>query len=91
MTVCTYMVVFSFRIDEELKKAMDMHKSVNWSEIVNQAIKKVIQQEYETNKAKAVLLNEKIRKKAPHDYDSTEIIRRMRDTRYRLNKPETLN
>lgn len=76
------MVNFSVRIDSELKKKMNSFKHLNWSEIVRKAIKSEIRNETETNKAKAVLLNEKIRKKAPKDFNSVEIIRQFREERH---------
>ncbi|MFO7795017.1 MAG: hypothetical protein R6W84_02615 [Promethearchaeia archaeon] len=76
------MANFSVRIDSELKKKMSSLKHLNWSEIVRKAIKSEIQNETEINKAKAVLLNEKIRKKAPKDFDSVEIIRKFREERH---------
>ena len=76
------MVNISVRIDPELKKKMDSLKHLNWSEIIRKAIKKEIQNETEINKAKAILLNEKIRKKAPENFDSVEIIRKFREERH---------
>ena len=76
------MANFSVRIDSELKKKMNSLKHLNWSEIVRKAIKSEIRNETETNKAKAVLLNEKIRKKAPKDFNSVEIIREFREERH---------
>lgn len=38
--------------------------------------------ETETNLAKAILLNEKIRKKAHENFNSTDIIRRFREERH---------
>ena len=71
----------SVRIDPELKEKMDALKHLNWSEIIRKAIKLEIQNETETNKAKAVLLNEKIRKKAPENFNSVDIIRKFREER----------
>jgi len=76
------MINISVRIDPELKKKMDALKHLNWSEIIRKAIKLEIQNETETNKAKAVLLNEKIRKKAPDNFNSVEIIRKFREERH---------
>jgi len=76
------MTNISVRIDPELKKKMDSFKHLNWSEIIRKAIKSEIQNETEMNKAKAVLLNEKIRKKAPENFNSVEIIRRFREERH---------
>lgn len=75
------MVNFSVRIDTDLKKKMDSLKHLNWSEIVRRAIKSEIKGQSEINKAKAVLLNEKIRKKAPQDFNSVNIIRKFREER----------
>jgi len=43
---------------------------------------KEIQNETEMNKAKAVLLNEKIRKIAPEHFNSVDIIRKFREERH---------
>ena len=76
------MANFSIRIDPELKKKMDSLKHLNWSEIIRKAIRSEIQNEIEINKAKAVLLNEKIRKIAPENFNSVEIIRKFREERH---------
>ena len=76
------MANFSIRIDPELKKKMDSLKHLNWSEIIRKAIRSEIQNEIEINKAKAVLLNEKIRKIAPENFNSVEIIHRFREERH---------
>ena len=76
------MANFSIRIDPELKKKMDSLKHLNWSEVIRRAIRSEIQNETERNKAKAVLLNEKIRKKAPENFNSVEIIRKFREERH---------
>ncbi|MHA1973195.1 MAG: hypothetical protein ACTSW1_09390 [Candidatus Hodarchaeales archaeon] len=74
------MVNISVRIDEELKNEMEKLDEVNWSQVLRSAIRKRLTQEKEKNLAKAVLLNEKIRKIAPEGFDSTEIIRKWRDS-----------
>ena len=48
------MTTISVRIDPELKKQMDKLNHLNWSEIIRNAINKEIQNETETNLAKAV-------------------------------------
>ena len=73
------MVNISVRVDDETKKEMENLKQVNWSEIIREAIRNRIDQETQNNLAKAVLYNEKIRKKAPEGYDSTNIIREWRE------------
>ncbi len=76
------MTSISVRIDLELKAKMDALKHLNWSEIISKAIKLEIQNETEMNKAKAVLLNEKIRKIAPENFNSVDIIRKFREERH---------
>lgn len=76
------MTNISVRIDPELKEKMDSLKHLNWSEIIRKAIKSKIQKETEINKAKAVLLNEKIRKIAPKNFNSVDIIRKFREERH---------
>ncbi|MFW9875198.1 MAG: hypothetical protein ACFFG0_18995 [Candidatus Thorarchaeota archaeon] len=76
------MTNISVRIDPELKEKMDSFKYLNWSEIIRKAIKAEIQNKTEINKAKAVLLNEKIRKIAPDYFESTDIIRKFREERH---------
>ena len=73
------MANISVRVDEKMKKEMERLKQVNWSEIIRIAIKDRLDQEKQKNLAKAVLINEKIRKTAPIGYNSTNIIREWRD------------
>ena len=79
------MVTISIRIDETLKEEMDRLSHLNWSAIIRQAIKIKINQEGQKNLAKAILVNEKIRKIAPEGFNSTEIIREWRDRNYRTD------
>ncbi len=76
------MGMISVRIDEKLKKSMESLKHINWSEVLRQAIAKTILNEHERDMAKAVLLNDKIKKKAPENYNSVDIIRRFREERF---------
>jgi Arc/MetJ-type ribon-helix-helix transcriptional regulator len=76
------MTNISVRIDPELKERMDKFKDLNWSAVIRNAIKKRIETETERNLAKAVLINERIIKKAPKDFNSSDIIRRFREERY---------
>ncbi|MHA1675125.1 MAG: hypothetical protein ACTSYI_16025 [Promethearchaeota archaeon] len=71
----------SVRIDSTLKKEMEKLSHLNWSEIIRIAIKDTIRHTKEQNLAKAVLLNEKVRKEAPIDFDSTKIIQKFRAER----------
>lgn len=76
------MTNISIRIDPELKKEMKKLKYLNWSEVIRDAIKKRIQNERERNIAKAILINEKIRKNAPENFNSADIVRRFREERH---------
>ncbi|MEM4531882.1 MAG: type II toxin-antitoxin system ParD family antitoxin [Thermofilaceae archaeon] len=76
------MAVVSVRVSDELKRRMEKLRHVNWSEVLRQAIVRILEEEEGRNLALAVLLNEKIRKKAPEGWDSTEFLRRWRDGRY---------
>ncbi len=75
------MANISVRVDQELKKEMERLKDVNWSEIIREAIRTRITEEKQRNLAKAVLINEQIRKSAVEGYDSTLLIREWRDSR----------
>jgi hypothetical protein len=70
------------KISSELKKKMKRYTQINWSEIMRKAVEREIENQTEKNIAKAVLINEEIRKKAPEDYDSVNIIRCFREERY---------
>ncbi len=76
------MTTISVRLDPELKKEMEKFPHLNWSEVIRNSIKNTLSNERERNLAKAVLLNERVRKKLPGNIDSTEIIRKMRDERH---------
>ncbi|MHA1791118.1 MAG: hypothetical protein ACTSVI_00650 [Promethearchaeota archaeon] len=82
------MGMISVRVDDELKKLMEKIPYINWSEIIRKAIRDKINNEKEHDMAKAVLLNEKIRKKAPKGFNSTVIIRKFRDERLGQKKQE---
>lgn len=83
------MVNISVRVDERMKKEMERLTQVNWSEVIRIAIKERLDQEKQKNLAKAVLINEKIRKKAPSGYDSARIIREWRDRRSQSTEKST--
>jgi len=74
------MTVITVRIDEETKKMMDKI-NINWSEAIRQAIRRTIEEEREKNLAKAVLINERIKKKSRGELKAEDIIRRFRDER----------
>ena len=76
------MTVITVRIDEELKRLMD-EIDINWSEFIRNAIREKIIEEKRRNLAKAVLINERLRRKSRGEASAEEIIRGFRDGRYR--------
>jgi len=74
------MGVITVRVDDELKKLMEKLKHINWSEVVRQAIKRVIEREEEKNLALAILLNEESIVVPDEGYDSVDVIREWRET-----------
>ena len=63
-----------------MKRQMDA-AGVNWSAYLREVISQRVKQESERNVAEAVLLNEKLRRKAPKGWDSTRVIRDWRNRR----------
>ena len=76
------MPMISFRVSEELKRRMEELKHINWSEVLRKAILETLEREQGANLAKAVLINERIRKKPPKGWNSTKTIRFWREHRY---------
>lgn len=75
------MTVITVRIDDETKRMMNEIK-INWSEFIRNAIRDRIREERRRNLARAVLINERIRRKSMGEARAEEIIRRFRDERY---------
>ena len=76
----TCMTVITVRVDEETKSMMGSI-DVNWSEVIRSAIKRRIEEEKMRNLAKAVLINEELRRPSKGEEKAEEIIRRFRDER----------
>jgi polyribonucleotide nucleotidyltransferase len=74
------MTVITVRVDEELKKMMEI--KVNWSSLIRNAIETRIEEERRRNLAKAVLINEKLRRRSKGEAKAEEIIRKFREGRY---------
>lgn len=72
------MPLVTVRVDERLKREMERLSHINWSEVVRKALERKVKEESGRNLAEAVLLNEKLRKKAPESWDSAEVIRAWR-------------
>ena len=75
------MTTITVRISPEIKKLMRKYKYINWSEVVREAILNKIREEEEKNLAEALLINERLRRNAPKNWDSTEVIKRWRRLR----------
>lgn len=71
----------SVRINDTLKNQMDKLPHLNWSEIIRTSIRDTITVEKERNLAKAVLLNERVRRKVNNGVNTTDIIRKFREDR----------
>ena len=69
------MSTVTVRVPREIRELMKKYRNVNWSEVVREAILKKIREESERNLAEAVLLNEKLRRKAPEGWDSVKVIK----------------
>ncbi|MHA2251951.1 MAG: hypothetical protein ACXAD7_16425 [Candidatus Kariarchaeaceae archaeon] len=69
----------SLRVSEELKNEMDKFTWINWSDILRTAIKDTVEKQDVKNIANAVLITERLRRKAPDEVNTTEIIRSWRN------------
>jgi len=74
------MVRTSVTIPESMKEEME-RVDVNWSAVVREAIRRKLEWEGERDTVEAVLINERLRRKAPEGWDSTEVIRAWRGRR----------
>jgi len=71
----------TIRIDPETKKRMRKYSHINWSEVARKAILEKLRELERRNVAEALLLNERLRRKAPEGWDSAEVIRSWRRRR----------
>jgi len=74
------MVRTSVTIPESMKQEME-RVDVNWSAVVREAIRRKLEWEHEKDTVEAVLINEKLKRKAPEGWDSTKVIRAWRSRR----------
>ncbi len=69
------------KVNKETRKKMrQMH--INWSEEIRQFIVKRLNKESDEGLAWAVATTDRLFRKSKNNFDSTEFIRKMRDTRY---------
>lgn len=76
------MAVITVRIDDETKKKMKEIR-INWSEFIRKALREKIEEEKRKNLAKAVLLNERLKKMSKGELKSEDIIRLFREHGHR--------
>ncbi len=69
------------RVDPELKRRMKKFSYINWSEVIRQAIQAKLEELEQRSLAEALLINEKLRRKAPEGWDSGRVIREWRRKR----------
>ena len=74
--------LITVRVDDETKAKMDRIEGINWSKILREHIREVLERESRKNRIEALRIMEKLSTKSPPGWDSTAFIRRMRDTRY---------
>ena len=74
------MVRTSVTVPESMKAEMDK-VGVNWSAVAREAIRRELEWGHESSTIEAVLINEKLRRKAPEGWDSTKEIRAWRNRR----------
>jgi len=74
------MVRTSVTVPESMKEEMG-RVDVNWSAVLREAIRRKLEWEHERDVVEAVLINERLRRKAPEGWDSTKVIRAWRSRR----------
>lgn len=75
------MAIITVRVDEETKRMMKQVR-VNWSDFIRSAIKSKIEEERRKNRARATLINERLKRKSRGEPRAEEIIRTFREERY---------
>ena len=59
------MSTITIRIGPEIKKRMKKYSYINWSEVIRRAILEKLDEEEKRNIAEVLLINEKLRRRAP--------------------------
>lgn len=76
------MAIVTVRVDEETRRRMKRTRGTNWSATLREAIAAKLKEEEGKNLARAVVLNEALRRKAKKGWNSVEVIRYWREKRY---------
>jgi len=75
------MTVITVRVDEETKKMMESLE-INWSEFIRQTVRERVREDRGKNLAKAVLINERVRRKTKGEMKAEDIVRKFREERH---------
>lgn len=70
----------SISLPESLKRQMD-NVDINWSALLRETIVQRLNRESQRDLAEALMINERLRRKAPKGWDSTRVIRQWRSRR----------
>ncbi len=70
----------SITIPASLKKEME-ESGLNWSAVLRDAIRRSLDNERRKNVVDAILITERLRRRAPEGWDSAEEVRRWRERR----------
>lgn len=84
LRVCFLVILLStitVRVDPQIKRRMRRFSHINWSEVVRRAILERLEEEEKRSIAEALLINEKLRRRAPEGWSSVEVIKRWRRAR----------
>jgi hypothetical protein len=76
------MSIVTVRVDKETRKRMRRMRHINWSGVLREAIDRKLSHESDRNLARAVIVNDELRKRAPPGWDAVEVIRFWREHRY---------
>lgn len=60
-----------------LKQEMDKSEE-NWSQVIREMIRQRIEEEGHTDMAEAIILNEKVKRRAPKEWSSLQVIKQWR-------------
>ena len=67
----------SITLPKSLKEKMD-RAGENWSEVIREMVGQRLDEEGRTDMAEAVILNERVKRAAPEDWDSLQAIKQWR-------------
>ena len=73
------MAIVTVRVDEETRRRMKRKRGTNWNATLGEAIAAKLKEEEGKNLARAVVLNEALRRKAKKGWNSVEVIRYWRE------------